>query len=129
MVLTSGITSLEFNGKAIPHEQNTALSIGDKVFVSSPKRLSAKDKNFVILGFFPFDLRHLEHTWVVLVDLTAPQRSEEVFKVFKAAPLHFVGIIPENKGVEAHLPVLQEIEPLFRILKLKKLILSKSINP
>ena len=65
---------------------------------------------------------------MVLVDPTAPRHTEEVFIVFKVVPLNFVGIIPENKGVEAHLPVLQEIEPLFYIL-LEKLILSKSINP
>ena len=66
------------------------------------------------------------------MDLTAPRprriRTREVFKVFKAAPLSFFGIIPENKGVEARVPVLQEIEPLFYIL-LEKLILSKTINP
>jgi len=70
-------------------------------------------------------LKHLEQTWVVLVDPTAPHRTREVFK---AAPLNVFGIIPENKGVEARVPVLQEIEPLFYIL-LEKLILSKSINP
>ena len=65
---------------------------------------------------------------MVLVDPTAPRHTEEVFIVFKAASLNFVGIIPENKGVEARVPVLQEIEPLFYIL-LEKLILSTSINP
>ena len=62
------------------------------------------------------------------MDPTVPRCPEQVFNVFKAAPLNLVGIIPENKGVDAHLPVLQEIEPLFRSL-LEKLILSKSINP
>ena len=46
---------------------------------------------------------------VVLVNPTATRHTEEVFIVFKAAPLNFVGIIPENKKVEAHVPVLQEI--------------------
>jgi len=62
------------------------------------------------------------------VDPTAPRRTREVFKVFKAAPLNFFGIIPENKGVEARVPVLQEIEPLFYIL-LEKLILIKINQP
>ena len=65
---------------------------------------------------------------MVLVDPTAPRHTEEVFIVFKVVPLNFVGIIPENKRVEARVPVLQEIEPLFYIL-LEKLILSTSINP
>ena len=120
---------VEFNGQVICRELNPALRIGDEVFLSSPKRLSAKDTNFVVLGFSPFDLKHLEQTWhVVLVDPTASHHTEENFKVFKAAPLNFFGIIPENKGVEARVPVLQEIEPLFYIL-LEKLIFVKINQP
>ena len=54
---------VECNGKAIRRELNPASRIGDEVFLSSPKRLSAKDKNFVVLGFSPFDLKHQEQTW------------------------------------------------------------------
>ena len=55
--------AVEFNGQAIRREQNPVLRIGDEVFLSSPKRLSAKDTNFVVLGFSPFDLKHQEQTW------------------------------------------------------------------
>ena len=58
---------------------------------------------------------------MVLVDPTAPRHTEEVFIVFKAVPLNFVGFIPENKRIEARVPVLQEIGALFYIL-LEKLI-------
>ena len=92
-----------------------------KYFYLLRKGYQLKIQICFVLGFPPFDLKHLEQTWVVLVDSTAPRRTREFFKVFKAAPLNFVGIIPENKGVEARVPVLQEIEPLFYIL-LEKLI-------
>ena len=51
--------SSRINGR----ELNPALRIGDEGFLSSPKRLSAKDTNFVVLGFSPFDLKHQEQTW------------------------------------------------------------------
>ena len=47
--------AVEFNGQAIRHEQNPVLRIGDEVFLSSPKRLSAKDTNFVVFGLSPFE--------------------------------------------------------------------------
>ena len=121
---------VKINGQAIRCELNPALRVGGEGFLSSPKRLSAKDTNFVVLGFSPLNLKHHEQTWSRGAggSQTAPRHTEEVFIVFKAAPLNFFGIIPENKGVEARVPVLQEIEPLFYIL-LEKLILSKSINP
>ena len=50
--------SSRINGR----ELNPALRIGDEGFLSSPKRLSAKDTNFVVLGFSPFDLKLLEQT-------------------------------------------------------------------
>ena len=50
------------SGRINGRELNPALRIGDEGFLSSPKRLSAKDTNFVVLGFSPFDLKLLEQT-------------------------------------------------------------------
>ena len=110
-MLGSKTNAVEFNGQAIRRE-----GLEPKYFYLLRKRYQLKIQFCFVLGFPPFDLKHLEQTWVVLVDPTTPRRTREVFKVFKAAPLNFFGIIPGNKGVEAHVPVLQEIEPLFYIL-------------
>ena len=128
VVLSSSMGSLEFQGETIHCPQNSALRIGDEVFVSSDKRVSAQGKTFVIFGFFPFDQKHLERTWVVLVDRTAPRLPNELFTVFRAAPISVVGILPGNRGIDATGSDVEAVEPLFRQL-LEKLSLSGNKNP
>ena len=120
VVLSSSMSSLQFQGDT--------LRIGDEVFVSSDKRVSAQGKTFVIFGFFPFDQKHLERTWVVLVDRTAPRLPDELFNVFRAAPVSVVGILPGNRGIDANGSDVEAVEPLFRQL-LEKLSLSGTKNP
>ena len=128
VVLSSSMSSLQFQGETIHRPQNLALRIGDEVFVSSDKRVSAQGKTFVIFGFFPFDQKHLERTWVVLVDRTAPRLPDELFNVFRAAPVSVVGILPGNRGIDANGSDVEAVEPLFRQL-LEKLSLSGTKNP
>ena len=52
VVLTSPRSSLEFKGEEIHRPQSFALRIGDEVFVSSMKRISAKEKNIYCFWFF-----------------------------------------------------------------------------
>ena len=119
--------AVEFNGQAIRREQNPVLRIGAEVFLSSPKTLSAKD---TILFRFRVSPIWFEAPWTNLGAGGSDHTSSysRSFQRIQSCTLNFFGIIPENKGVEARVPVLQEIEPLFYIL-LEKLILSKSINP
>ena len=80
------------------------------------KRISAKEKTFIVFGFLTFDVNHFEQTWVVLVDLTAPRRSDELVNVFRAATLCVVDIVPGNKGIDSNISDVNEVEPLFRQL-------------
>ena len=130
VVLSFSMSSLQFQGETIHRPQNSALRIGKTfvIFVSSDKRVSAQGKTFVIFGFFPFDQKHLEQTWVVLVDRTAPRLPDELFNVFRAAPVSVVGILPGNRGIDANGSDVEAVEPLFRQL-LEKLSLSGTKNP
>ena len=65
---------------------------------------------FLFLVSSPFGLNHLEQTWMVLLDLTAPC-SDELLNVFRAAPRSMVGIFPGNKGIDANVSDVNKSEP------------------
>ena len=62
------------------------------------------------------------------MDRTAPRLPNELFTVFRAAPISVVGILPGNRGIDATGSDVEAVEPLFRQL-LEKLSLSGNKNP
>ena len=62
------------------------------------------------------------------MDRTAPRLPDELFSVFRAAPVSVVGILPGNRGIDANGSDVEAVEPLFWQL-LEKLSLSGTKNP
>jgi hypothetical protein len=115
--LLSAMSPLKFNGGTIARPPQTVLRSGDEVFICSPTRAAAAGKSFIMFGIFQLDNKNPAGASVLLVDEHVhPRDASNLTNIFKAAPLKFVGLVPQGKCVDETKHLLGELEPLCRQL-------------